>query len=58
MALTIDELKKWVDAQSPDDTVAVSDGGLILVTKQSEAYLEVGGVPEEEIHEWPPSGCW
>jgi hypothetical protein len=47
------ELKRWLDTLGPDAFVAVDEGGLELVEVGSRAgaYLEVGGVPEEEEDE-------
>ena len=49
MAMTVREIREWLDALPPDDLVAVDEGGLILQTLNARAYCEVGGLPEEYI---------
>lgn len=47
--ITVTELKRWLNTLPAGDSVAVDEGGLTLVSeKDPNAYLEVGGVPEED----------
>jgi hypothetical protein len=49
MAITVNELQKWLDALQPNDEVAVDDGGLtIVVVGREEVYCEIGGVPTDD----------
>lgn len=50
------ELEEWLRTLYSTDLVAVDEGGLTLVAigsdeKETGAYLEIGGVPEEEEEE-------
>jgi hypothetical protein len=50
MAMTVAEVKRWLDTLDPANNVAVDDGGLTIVEltpdgKETGAYLELGGVP-------------
>lgn len=66
MAIHIRELIEWLQTLPPNDAVAVDNGGLTLVHLGGEAYLEVGGIPEEYDdadrctnlggHEWAYTG--
>lgn len=65
--MSVAEVKDWLATLSPESGVAIDDGGLSLVEvkehTETGAYLEVGGVPDdddEEVlgcpkcgHEWP-----
>ncbi len=47
------EIIRWIKALPSSSSVAVDDGGLTLVEvdkngKQTDAYLEIGGVPTAE----------
>lgn len=47
------ELLEWAKTLDPFGCVAIDDGGLSLVELDqegdvSDAYIEVGGIPEEE----------
>lgn len=55
--MTARELKEWAATIADDNGVAIDDGGLCLVeveddgeggVRQTEAYLEVGGLPLSE----------
>ncbi len=43
------ELQNWLETLPSDAMVGVDEGGLILEVQDSEAYYEVGGMPEETI---------
>lgn len=50
---SIKDLKAWIETLDPGNSVAVDDGGLAVVELtptgiETGAYLEIGGVPEEE----------
>jgi hypothetical protein len=54
MAVTIKELRKWLDNFEDDTMVGVEEGGLTLeVVGLPQAYFEIGGSPEEEDADWP-----
>ncbi len=42
------ELQDWLGTLNDGDMVGIDDGGLTIVVAGSDAYLEVGGIPEEE----------
>lgn len=47
------ELKRWLGSISDDSFVAIDEGGLALVELdengiETDAYLEVGGIPEAD----------
>jgi len=61
--ITVKDLKNWIKRLKDDDLVGIEEGGLALVvcqnTKESleqlrmfpfwdDAYIEIGGIPEEE----------
>lgn len=49
MAMTVKEIREWLNSLAADELVAVDDGGLTLVVVGDErVYCEVGGIPEEE----------
>jgi hypothetical protein len=46
------EVKRWLETLAPGSSIGIDEGGLTLreVTAQNEmteAYCEVGGIPEE-----------
>ncbi len=50
--ISINELQKWLSTLSPDNYLAIDDGGLTLLEITADdaatsAFLEIGGVPEE-----------
>lgn len=50
--IDIDTVQRWLDTLQKGSSVAIDDGGLTLVEidksgKKTEAYLEVGGEPDE-----------
>lgn len=52
MALSVTDLKAWIETLGPENAVAVDDGGLTLVEiapngEETGAYLELGGIPED-----------
>lgn len=52
MAMSVQEVRDWVNSLDKRDSVAVDDGGLALVELdpngvETGAYLEVGGVPAD-----------
>ena len=54
MAVTIKELREWLDTFEDENMVGVEEGGLTLeVVGLPQAYFEIGGVPEEEDEDWP-----
>jgi hypothetical protein len=50
MAMTVREIRAWLDSLAPEARVGVDEGGLILavVGNVDDEYLEVGGIPEED----------
>lgn len=48
MAMTVSEIKEWLDSLPADASVGIDDGGLALQQVGTEAYLEIGGIPEDE----------
>lgn len=50
MAILASELKQWAATLADDDAVAIDEGGMLLVVQSCDAYIEVGGIPEDE--EW------
>jgi len=44
------QVQEWVALLNPDDAVAIDEGGLTLVVvgREDEAYLEVGGIPLDD----------
>lgn len=51
MAVGVAELRKWLNGQDEADEVAIDDGGLALVIVGGDAYIEVGGMPDEDSDE-------
>jgi len=51
MAISVRELREWAKSLPDDADVAVDDGGLVLVEVAGEAWLEVGGEPEQQESE-------
>lgn len=51
MAMTVEEVMLWLNNWADDALVAIDDGGLalVLVGQEDAAYLEVGGIPEDEV---------
>jgi hypothetical protein len=47
MAIGIDELIRWAESLPDSAEVAIDEGGLVLVEVDGEAYLEIGGTPQE-----------
>jgi len=60
MAMSGKEVKEWVAGLNDDDMVAVDDGGLCLVVKDTGSYCEIGGIPldpnDEEEEGWNMRG--
>jgi hypothetical protein len=57
MAITVKELREWLDAIPQDALIGVDDGGLTLqVADDANAYIEVGGLPESSEGNLCP-GC-
>ncbi len=53
MAIDVKELIRWATTLDPQSEVAIDEGGLALVELTNtglptNAYLEVGGIPEDE----------
>ena len=50
MASTKAELTNWLATFKDEDLIAIDEGGLalVLVGQENEAYLEIGGIPEDE----------
>jgi hypothetical protein len=42
------ELQAWLNTLDDDDCIGIDDGGLSLVVLDSNAYYEIGGMPEKE----------
>lgn len=46
--MAVSEVIRWLQHLRPTDEVGIDEGGLALATEDGNAYLEVGGFPEEE----------
>jgi hypothetical protein len=42
------DVRAWLDTLPEDAEVGIDDGGLCLQMHGSTAYLEIGGLPEED----------
>jgi hypothetical protein len=52
MAMFVEDIKAWLNTLDDDTLVGIDDGGLCLQeTTNTENYLEVGGIPEEDDEE-------
>jgi hypothetical protein len=40
------DVSAWLDTLPEDAEIGIDDGGLCLQMHDSEAYLEIGGLPE------------
>jgi hypothetical protein len=49
--MTKRQIWRWLNTLPPDAQVGIDEGGLALQEWNGEAYLEVGGLPEEEGYE-------
>jgi hypothetical protein len=50
--MNVMEVQRWLETLSRFDEVGVDEGGLTLRSLlQPKAYLEIGGMPEEEDEE-------
>lgn len=48
MAMTVGEIKDWLNNLDDDEEVGIDDGGLALqVVHNAEIYIEIGGIPQE-----------
>jgi hypothetical protein len=45
---TAKELQDWAATLLPDEVVGIDDGGLTICVVGQTAYLEIGGLPEDE----------
>jgi hypothetical protein len=50
MAVSREDLLDWLETLPKSTAIAVDEDGLMLVTIDQEAYLEVGGIPKEQDH--------
>ena len=49
MAISVSEIKEWLNTLPADALVGVDDGGLCLrVVGDHIPYCEIGGLPDEE----------
>jgi len=49
MSMTVKDVQAWLSTLDQEDEVGVDEGGLTLQSVNDyEAYLEVGGLPEED----------
>jgi hypothetical protein len=48
MAMIVSEIKEWLESLPPGALVGIEEGGLSLQQIGGEAYLEIGGIPEDE----------
>lgn len=49
MAMKVSEIQDWLNTLDEDDVVGIDESGLTLVSASDpEAFLEVGGMPEED----------
>ena len=39
------EIKDWLATLPEETNIGVDEGGLTLVVEESNAYLEIGGIP-------------
>lgn len=49
MAMWRKDVKNWLNTLDWNANIAIDEGGLALVVvgKETEEYLEIGGIPEE-----------
>lgn len=49
MAMTVREVKEWLDSLGDEDLIGIDEGGLALQSiGRIGIYLEIGGIPEGE----------
>lgn len=50
MSMIVKDIVDWLNTLDPFDCVGVDDGGLCLRCEErpEDAWLEIGGLPEEE----------
>ena len=49
MAMTVAEIKDWLNSLEDHDEVGIDDGGLTLqAVHNAEIFFEIGGIPEVE----------
>ena len=46
--MQVKEIKQWLNTLDESEWIGIGEGGLTLETEDGEAYLEVGGLPDEE----------
>ena len=47
MAMTVKEIKDWLEYFSDEDLLGIDEGGTILqAVEDYHLYLEIGGIPE------------
>ena len=52
MAMTVEEIKEWLDLLDCSDEVGIDEGGLCLVVASAPyVYLEIGGIDDDEDSE-------
>lgn len=45
MAMTVKDVRDWLDQFQPEESIAINDDGMALVDEDNpETYLEVGGI--------------
>lgn len=45
MAMTVKEVRKWLDQFQPEEFIAINDDGMALVDEDNDRnYLEIGGI--------------
>jgi len=48
MAMSVQEIKEWLNTLEDADEVGIDEGGLCLrVVSNTETYCEIGGIPED-----------
>ncbi len=46
--MSVEEIKSWLSTMEDETMIGIDEGGLILSEVGGPAYLEVGGIPEED----------
>jgi hypothetical protein len=46
--IQVKEIMRWLSTLDHESYVGVDEGGLILLASRSDAFLEIGGMPDPE----------
>ena len=47
--MSVKDVREWLSTLPDDANVAIDHGGLALVEVDGEAYIEVGGIPQDDV---------